>query len=150
MNGKLYLCCSCAEPTKDARACFLKQNPTLDMHDPRVCTCECHHLEEDPDLADAARLQRDIDEALLVSEGASTLRDLTAGFLEGARLKDENARLRAALEMLAQTRSVSGSAQGHFRTQRAILDAVLLGADVRKLEEVEAIVAGTWRPKTPA
>jgi hypothetical protein len=58
----------------------------------------------------------------------------------------EEGRLRAALEMLAQVRSVSGSAQAHMRTQLRIIDAVLAGADVRELATVEAVAAGTWRP----
>jgi hypothetical protein len=55
-------------------------------------------------------------------------------------------RLRSALETLAQVRHVSGSAQGAFRSNLRIVDAVLLGADVRDLEQVEAIVLGTWKP----
>lgn len=57
----------------------------------------------------------------------------------------EAARVRAALEMLAQVRHVSGSAQGAFRTTLRIVDAVLAGADVRDIAAVEAIAAGTWR-----
>lgn len=60
----------------------------------------------------------------------------------------ERDRLRAALEMLAQVRHVSGSAQGAFRTNLRLVDAALAGADVRDRREVAAIAAGTWKPTT--
>lgn len=60
----------------------------------------------------------------------------------------EAARLRAALEMLAQFRSVCGSVHAAFRSQLRTIDAVLAGADVRDLVTVEAIAAGTWKPAT--
>ncbi len=62
------------------------------------------------------------------------------------RCEDDRDRFRAALELLAQLRHVSGSAQGAFRSNLAIVDAVLAGADVRDLVTVEAIAAGTWKP----
>ena len=56
------------------------------------------------------------------------------------RHKDEADRLRAALELLAQIRHVSGSAQAAFRSNLKMIDAVLeRGLDVRKdgaLEEL--------------
>lgn len=58
---------------------------------------------------------------------------------ENARLRDENDRLRAGLEMLAQVRHVDGSAQAAFRSNLKLADAVLAGKDVRKLEVVEEI-----------
>jgi hypothetical protein len=59
---------------------------------------------------------------------------------------EEIARLRAGLEMLAQVRHVSGSAQAAFRHNLRVVDAVLAGADVRVLEVVEALAAGReWR-----
>lgn len=61
--------------------------------------------------------------------------------------QEERDRFRAALEMLSQVRHVSGSAQGWMRSQLAMIDAVLNGADVRDLKTVEAIAAGTWQPK---
>jgi len=61
--------------------------------------------------------------------------------------QEERDRFRAALEMLSQVRHVSGSAQGWMRSQLAMIDAVLNGADVRDLDTVEAIAAGTWQPK---
>lgn len=61
---------------------------------------------------------------------------------------EERDRLKAALQMLAQTRHVSGSAQGVFRSHLMLVDAVLAGADVRDLAAVEAIAAGTWQAKT--
>jgi hypothetical protein len=63
-----------------------------------------------------------------------------------AELEAERDRLRAALKMLAQCRHVSGSAQGAFRTNLRITDAVLAGADVRDVDTVEAIVSGDWKP----
>jgi hypothetical protein len=56
------------------------------------------------------------------------------------------ARYKAALEMIAQIRAISGSPQGHFRSTLWMVDAVLAGADVRDLETVEAIEKGTWKP----
>jgi hypothetical protein len=59
---------------------------------------------------------------------------------------EEIARLRAGLEMLAQVRHVSGSAQAAFRHNLRVVDAVLAGADVRVLEVVESLAAGKeWR-----
>jgi hypothetical protein len=55
-------------------------------------------------------------------------------------------RFRAALELIAQVRHVSGSAQAAFRSTLRTVDAVLAGADVRDVETVEAIAAGTWKP----
>lgn len=60
------------------------------------------------------------------------------------RLIDENDRLRSALAMIAQVRHVSGSAQGAFRSNLRVADAVLAGADVRSVDAVEAIVSGKW------
>ena len=59
---------------------------------------------------------------------------------------NELERLRAALEMLAQIRHVGGSAQGVFRSNLRLVDAVLAGADVRDLATVEAIAEGAWKP----
>lgn len=64
---------------------------------------------------------------------------------EVEEMADEVARLRAALEMLAQVRHVSGSAQAAFRSNLRLTDAVLAGADVRDLETVAAIAEGTWQ-----
>lgn len=61
-------------------------------------------------------------------------------------VKAERDRLRAALEMLAQVRHVSGSAQCAFRSNLRLIDAALAGADVRDLETVEKIAEGTWKP----
>lgn len=56
------------------------------------------------------------------------------------RLINENARLRAALELLAQVRHISGSAQAHMRHQLKIIDAVLeKGLDVRKDGALEGV-----------
>lgn len=60
---------------------------------------------------------------------------------------EEIARLRAGLEMIAQIRHVSGSAQAAFRGNVRLADAVLAGADVRDINTVEAIAAGTWTPE---
>lgn len=60
--------------------------------------------------------------------------------------QEERDRFRAALEMLAQVRHVSGSAQPAFRMNLHMVDAVLAGADVRDVDTVEAIAAGTWKP----
>lgn len=68
----------------------------------------------------------------------------------GLALAAERDRLRAGLEMLAQCRHVSGSAQGAFRSNLAIADAVLAGADVRDFATVDAITKGTWRPAPTA
>lgn len=54
--------------------------------------------------------------------------------------------IESGLKMLAQVRSVRGSAQGTHRSHLRIVDAVLAGADVRDLATVEAIAAGTWTP----
>jgi len=59
---------------------------------------------------------------------------------------EEIARLRAGLEMIAQIRHASGSAQSAFRGNLRLADAVLAGADVRDIETVEAIAAGAWTP----
>lgn len=66
----------------------------------------------------------------------------------GTMIAAEADRLRAALEMLAQIRHVSGSAQAAFRSNLRVVDAVLAGADVRDVATVEAIAAGTWKPTT--
>ena len=68
----------------------------------------------------------------------------------GLALAAERDRLRAGLSMLAQCRHVSGSAQGAFRSNLAITDAVLAGADVRDFATVDAISRGTWRPAPTA
>ena len=63
-----------------------------------------------------------------------------------AEAKQEEAqRLHAALEILAQVRHVSGSAQAAFRSNLRLVDAVLQGADVRDLATALAIAAGRWR-----
>ena len=59
-------------------------------------------------------------------------------------IDDEEQRLRTALEMIAQVRHVHGSAQANFRYTLRFVDAVLEGADVRKLEVVESIAKGLW------
>jgi hypothetical protein len=64
--------------------------------------------------------------------------------------REETGRLRAGLEMLAQVRHVSGSAQATFRRNLQLVDAVLAGADVHDLATVEAIAAGTWQPPEQA
>lgn len=64
--------------------------------------------------------------------------------VEGLEL--ENARLRAALELIAQVRHASGSAQGAFRANLQIADAALAGADLRDLSTVEAVSSGSWKP----
>lgn len=71
----------------------------------------------------------------------SAAKQLEAGL---SALEEENARLRAGLELLAAVRHVSGSAQGHMRSQLRIIDALLSGADLRDLATVEAVAAGTW------
>lgn len=63
------------------------------------------------------------------------------------RVMAERDRLRAALHLIAACRSVSGSAQGAFRSNLRVADAALAGADLRDLETVEAVALGTWRPK---
>jgi len=57
------------------------------------------------------------------------------------RLIGENGRLRAALELLAQVRHVSGSAQAHMRQQLRVIDAVLeRGLDVRDLDALAKLI----------
>jgi hypothetical protein len=60
--------------------------------------------------------------------------------------QEEAARYRACLEMIAQIRAISGSAQGNFRSTLRMVDAVLKGADVRELATVESIEKGNWKP----
>lgn len=55
-------------------------------------------------------------------------------------LADERERLRAGLEAMLNNESRT------FRMVRAVLD----GADVRRLEDVEAVSAGTWKAKEGA
>jgi hypothetical protein len=59
---------------------------------------------------------------------------------------EEVARLRSGLEIIAACRAVTGSAQGAFRSNLRIADAALAGADLRKVEVVEAVCSGTWKP----
>jgi hypothetical protein len=60
---------------------------------------------------------------------------------------DDCERIRAALSQIAQIRHVQGSAQPNFRYTLRMVDAVLdHGADVRKVETVEALANGTWKP----
>jgi hypothetical protein len=77
-----------------------------------------------------------------VSQTATAIAEAMAAARRG--LEADRDRLKAALEMLAQCRHVSGSAQGAFRTNLRITDAVLAGADVRAAATVEAILFGTW------
>lgn len=53
--------------------------------------------------ARADSLEREVQEALQLAEGYSTLKDMAAACIEGAALAAENARLRAALEAAMQT-----------------------------------------------
>lgn len=57
---------------------------------------------------------------------------------------------RAALDIIAQVRAVTGSAQGAFRSNLKIADAALAGADLRDADTVEAVVCGRWKPAAPA
>lgn len=66
--------------------------------------------------------------------------------MEYYRMKEEIGRLRAALELIAAVRGVSGSAHAAFRSNLRIADAALKGADTRVLSVVEAIEKGTWKP----
>jgi uncharacterized coiled-coil protein SlyX len=51
---------------------------------------------------------------------------------------------RAALELITAVRHITGSAQGAFRSNLAIADAAINGADLRNIETIEAVVKGTW------
>lgn len=62
-----------------------------------------------------------------------------------ARHEHEAARLRAALELLAQVRHVSGNAQSHMRSQLRTIDAVLAGLDVRDVDQLAAAIEGRWQ-----
>lgn len=55
-------------------------------------------------------------------------------------------RLRAALEILAQVRHISGNAQPHMKQQLRLIDAVLLGADLRDVDTMGAVSEGKWTP----
>jgi hypothetical protein len=92
----------------------------------------------------AEKVQRCIDEATTI--GLNLKSSLEAADAELFRVEADRDRLKAALEMLAQCRHVSGSAQGAFRCNLRITDAVLAGADVRDVDTVEAIVNGEWKP----
>lgn len=56
------------------------------------------------------------------------------------KLAEDYLRLRAALELIAQVRHVSGSAQGAFRSNLKIADAALAGKDLRSVEAVEEVM----------
>lgn len=62
---------------------------------------------------------------------------------------EEIARLRAALELIAAVRHVSGSAQAAHRVNVRVADAALAGADLADAGVVEAVAAGTWTPGGP-
>jgi hypothetical protein len=143
MSGRTFICCSCDEHYGgNALACA----KAIAVGTTTPCGCDCHRAEpaesQEDQLEDAwhrAQSWKNIAErAMAVSE--SIKNDMLA-------VCEERNRLRAALEMLAQVRHVCGSAQGTFRRHLALVDAVLAGADVRDLETVEAVAAGTWRAK---
>ena len=52
---------------------------------------------------------------------------------------------KAALNMIAQVRAVCGSAQGALRSNLAIADAALAGADLSDEETVIKVCEGKWQ-----
>jgi hypothetical protein len=101
----------------------------------------CHHpkvAEEYPDFRNAESLVAETGGDLFTGE-------FTLTRYRAEQAEEERDRLKAALEMLAQVRHVSGNAQGHMRSQLRTIDAALAGADLRRMDVVEAVAAGTWR-----